>query len=147
MHHVVLLFHLLGASIWTGGHLLLALVILPQVLRSRDLPRLQQFEAAFERVGIPALLIQVATGLLLAWQRLPVFSMWLDWNNPAARPILCKLALLLLTLLLALDARLRLIPRLTPERLPALAWHIIPVTLISVLFVVTGVAFQAGWLY
>lgn len=147
MHHVVLLFHVLGASIWTGGHLLLALVILPAVLRSRDLPRLQQFETAFERVGIPALLIQVVTGLVLAWQRLPVFSMWLDWHNPAARPILCKLVLLLLTLLLALDARLRLIPRLTPERLPAMAWHIIPVTVISVLFIATGVAFQAGWLY
>jgi hypothetical protein len=41
---------------------------------------------------------------------------------------------------------LRLIPKLTPEQLPALAAHVIPVTVLSVLFVLAGVAFRVGGL-
>jgi len=44
------------------------------------------------------------------------------------------------------DARLRIIPRLSASNLRALAWHIVPVTLIAVLFVITGVGFRFGWL-
>jgi len=46
--------------------------------------------------------------------------------------------------LLAADAKLRIIPRLSEKKLISLAWHIIPVTIISVLFIVTGVSFRTG---
>jgi hypothetical protein len=36
------------------------------------------------------------------------------------------------------DARLRVIPRLSPATMPLLAWHVVPVTLLS---------FRTGWLY
>ena len=52
--------------------------------------------------------------------------------------------LLVLTLALALHARLRIIPRLSPERLPTLALHIVLVTILAVLFVVVGVGFRTG---
>ena len=51
------------------------------------------------------------------------------------------------TVAFALDARLRLIPRLSEQNLGALAWHIVPVTIVSVLFVVVGVSFRTGWFY
>jgi hypothetical protein len=79
-------------------------------------------------------------------QRAPEPSNWFSADDPAARLVGIKLALLGLTALLALDARLRLIPRLKVDNLGALAWHIVPVTSISVLFVVVGVAFRTGWL-
>jgi len=47
----------------------------------------------------------------------------------------------------AADARLRLIPNLSRENLTAIAWHIVPVTIVSILFVAAGVAFRTGWLY
>jgi hypothetical protein len=42
------------------------------------------------------------------------------------------------------DARLRIIPRLSPQGLPALAWHILPITLAAILFVILGVALRTA---
>ena len=146
MYGAVLLVHLLAATIWTGGHLVLALTILPVVLRQKDVAYLSRFEAGYERIGIPALILQVLSGLWLAFQRLPDIGAWLDFGDPVARPIAIKLTLLLLTVVFALDARLRVIPNLSANNLNALAWHAVPVTVIAVLFVVTGVSFRTGWL-
>lgn len=135
--------HVLGATVWTGGHLVLALSVLPKALKARAIDDLVRFEDAFERVGIPALVVQVVTGLWLANRLLPV-EHWLSLGNPLARVVLFKLSCLLLTALLAVDARLRLIPTLTAARLPALAGHIIPVTVLSVLFALAGVSLRVG---
>jgi putative copper export protein len=147
MYFYILLLHLLGASVWTGGHLLLALTILPGALRNRSTEELMRFESRFERIGLPALVVQVLTGLWLAHALLPDMTLWFDLSVPVARPIAMKLSLLALTIVLAADARLRVIPRLRAETLNGLAWHIAAVTLIAVSFVATGVAFRAGWLY
>lgn len=147
MYKYVLLIHLLGACVWTGGHLVLTLAVLPEVLRTRSVERLRQFEAAFERVGLPALLTQLATGLWLALLFLPDPQQWLDTDLPQARAILTKLGLLGCTVLIAANARLRVIPRLTPAKLPLMAAHILAVTALSVLFVLSGVAIRTGWLF
>lgn len=147
MYALLLTLHVLGATVWTGGHLVLAFSILPRVLRERTAAELLRFEAAFERIGIPALLVQVGTGLWLAYRQVPEVGRWFGFADPVARLIGVKLILLLCTVLLAVDARLRILPRLTDATLVALAWHIVPVTVLSVLFVVVGVAFRTGWLY
>lgn len=145
MHGLILLLHVLGATIWTGGHLVLALTILPRALSRQSVAELREFESAYERVGIPALLLQVVTGAWLAFQLVPDVGQWLAFSDPVARLIGIKLLLLAITVAFAADARLRIIPGLTPERLPSLAWHIVPVTLVSVLYVVVGVSFRTGW--
>lgn len=144
MYQTVLIFHLLAATIWTGGHIVLAVGILPGALIDNDIERIISFETVYEKIGIPALLIQIVTGLWLAHQLIPDLSVWFEWNNPIGRLIMFKLLLLLMTASLAVDARLRLIPRLTTDKLTALAWHIIPVTMISILFVITGISFRFG---
>ena len=145
MFGFILLLHILGASVWTGGHLILATVILPRALKHRDVEGIRNFENAYEKIGIPALVVQIASGLWLAHRMLPDFSAWFQWNQPISRLILLKLSLLALTALLGIDARLRVIPRLGTHNLNTLAWHIIPVTILSVLFVVVGVSFRTGW--
>lgn len=145
MFGIILLLHLLGATVWTGGHLILATVILPRALKHRDVEGIRNFENAYEKIGIPALVVQIASGLWLAHRMLPDVSLWFQWHNPIARLILLKLSLLGLTALFAVDARLRIIPRLGPHNLHSLAWHIIPVTILSVLFVVVGTSFRTGW--
>ncbi len=147
MYGAILLLHILAATIWTGGHLVLAIAILPRVLRERSPTKLLEFESAYERVGIPALVVQVATGLWLAHRMVPELGRWLAFDDPVATLVGVKLLLLATTVAFALDARLRLIPRLSEQNLGALAWHIVPVTLVSVLFVVVGVSFRTGWLY
>ncbi len=147
MYGMILLLHLLGATIWTGGHLVLALGILPRVLREGNPAELLRFESAYERIGLPALLLQVVSGLWLAYRMVPDVSRWFDPADPLGRLLAAKLFLLAITIGFALDARLRIIPKLSTRNLTALAWHIVPVTAVSVLFVVAGVSFRIGWLW
>jgi putative copper export protein len=144
LHLVVVGLHVLGATVWTGGHLVLATTILPAALRARDPASLLAFERRYEKIGMPALLLQVATGLWLAWQRAPDVIGWLAPETPAERSVALKLSLLALTIALAASARLRLIPDLTPARLPQLAVHIVLVTIASVAFVLAGLSFRLG---
>ena len=146
MYSTLLFLHILGASIWTGGHLILALSVLPAALRTSDVDAIRSFENRFERVGIPALIIQVVTGVLLVLRYFPGGKGLGQWDLPIAQLAWIKFGLLALTVGLAIDARLRIIPQLGPHNLKALAWHIIPVTVISVLFVYIGLRFRFGGL-
>ncbi|MBW7874716.1 MAG: CopD family protein [Candidatus Cloacimonetes bacterium] len=147
MYGVILFIHLLSATIWTGGHLVLALTILPRALKSQTIEEIQQFEKNYELIGIPSLVIQILSGLWLAHHYIPDLNHWFLFSDPLARLVLLKLGLLGITMCFALDARLRVIPNLSVKNLNSLAWHIIPVTIISVLFVFVGVSFRTGWLY
>lgn len=144
-HYPLLLgLHLIGASIWTGGHLVLAIGILPSALARRDVTAITPFEAVFERLGLPALAVQIVTGVLLALQVSPNAADWFTWKTPIDSAVGAKLILLATTALLAVHARLFIIPKLTAERLAWLAVHIVTVTILSVAFVLTGVAFRFG---
>lgn len=145
MYFGMLTLHVLGASIWAGGHLVLAITVLPRAIRARDPDIVSSFESGFELLGIPALLVQIITGFWLA-QRLVPPSQWLAFNTPLAAHIGAKIILLVLTIILAAHARLRIIPRLDAARLPLLAAHIIAVTVLAVAFVLLGVGLRTGGL-
>lgn len=147
MYEVFLLLYILAATIWTGGHIVLATVVLPGVLRERSPEQLLRFEGGYEKIGIPALFVQVATGIVLANRMLGETGEWFSFEDPVSRLVSVKLLLLAITAGFAIDARLRLIPRLSQDNLVSLAWHVIPVTIISILFVVVGVSFRTGWFY
>lgn len=147
MYGALLLLHILAATIWTGGHIVLATVILPKVLKARSAQMLLDFESSFEKVGMPTFIVQILTGLLLALRIEPELIKWFDPSSPLSTAILAKLSLLTLTLCLAINARFRVIPNLSARTLNLMAGHIIAVTLLSILFVVVGVSFCTGWLY
>lgn len=140
----VLIAHLLGATIWTGGHLILTLAVLPKVLVTRNIETLHQFEQQFEKVGMPALILQIATGLWMAQRLLPDWHSWFALDNDISKLIALKLALLLTTVLVALHARFRVIPTLRDQTLNWFAVHIVTVTLLAVSFVVVGSLFRTG---
>ncbi|HEX9728438.1 MAG TPA: CopD family protein [Gemmatimonadales bacterium] len=144
MFTLVLFLHVLGASVWAGGHLVLSITILPRALRARDPAIITAFEDGFEKLGIPALLIQVVTGFLLAQRLLPNHAQWFSFDGPVATHIGIKFILLLLTIMLAVHARVRLIPKLDAHTLPALAAHIVAVTVLAVLFLLVGIGFRTG---
>lgn len=143
LYYTLLAVHILGACIWTGGHLVLALAILPRAWRQRQSELIRNFEAPYERIGIPALALQIITGLTLAWHQLGPPQNWIDPTGPA-RAVFFKLFLLAATAALALNARLRVIPRLTDNNIPILGFHIIGVTTLSLLFVLTGLSLRLG---
>ncbi|WP_372880218.1 CopD family protein [Psychromonas sp.] len=146
MYGLLLTLHILAATIWTGGHIVLSVVVLPRVLKERSPQRLLEFESVYEKIGMPALIIQVVTGLMLAYRMLPDISLWFDMSIPLAHGIAAKLTLLFLTFAFALDARFRVVPKLSASNLNDMALHIIPVTVFSILFVLVGVSFRVGWL-
>jgi putative copper export protein len=136
--------HILGATVWVGGHLVLSLSVLPRALRAQDPSMIRAFESGYERIGIPALLVQIVTGLWLAHHWVPGVAEWFSPSTPQAKWILVKLALLTLTVALAVHARFRIIPRLDSTNLPFLAFHVVMVTLLGVALLVAGVAIRTG---
>ena len=139
---VVLTLHVLGATVWTGGHLVLSLSVLPRALSRRAPELIRDYEDGFERIGLPALALQLATGLWMLYGLLPQYegnARYHAWGLTSLKTIL-----LLATVALAMDAKLRLLPKLGPDTMRPLARHIVIVTVLSVLFVVAGVGFRVG---
>lgn len=144
--YLLILIHLIGACIWVGGHLVLALRILPAALRARDVAAIRAFEGAFETIGLPAFGAQVVTGLWLALRLQPDWMQWADLSDPLSRAIALKLGCRGASLMLAVHARLVLIPQLDARSLPALGWHIRAITLVAVIFVIAGASIRVGGL-
>jgi len=135
LYHVLQLVHVLFATIWVGGHITLLIAYGGELRQARINPLLD-FERRYERIGMPSLIIAAATGVAM------LYVGWAKW--PMAAHI--KMGLFLLLLLIAIHARLRLIPRLKRgEPLhAALLLHITAVTLISITFVVLGAYIRFG---
>jgi len=146
MYKLFVILHLLGASVWVGGHLVLCLAVLPSALRARDPAPIRAFEERFERLGIPALLLQIASGLWLAHHWVPDWRQWFGGGGPLSALIATKLVLLALTAALGVHARLVLIPRLDASTLPKLGAHIVGVTVLAVAFLVAGAGIRLGGL-
>ncbi len=137
-HHLLLIIHLLGAAVWVGGHLVLSIAVLPEVLRKKDPEILTNFEEKYERIGMPSLLIMIITGIWMAYQFGQGVSQWFHFSNPLETVISLKLILLLATVLFAINARFFVIPKLSPKTLPVMAFHIISVTILGVAMLVLG---------
>jgi uncharacterized membrane protein len=140
----LVLLHLLGASVWAGGHLILAFGFLPKALRQQNLEIILGFERHFERVGLPALLIQVVTGFWMALIYVPIS----EWGSLATAHhvyLWSKLGLLTGTIAMAIHVRFFILPQLTVEKLPQLAFHIVLVTVLAVLFVIVGLSFRFSY--
>ncbi|HEX9880670.1 MAG TPA: CopD family protein [Candidatus Binatia bacterium] len=147
MYRLLVILHLLGAAVWIGGHIVLCVSILPRALRLRDPAPVRDFERGYEPVGITALFLQIITGIWLAYLHLPEVSGWFSLESTFSRAVWLKFILLAATLVLAGHARLRIHPRLGPDNLSLLAVHIVTITLLSILFLIAGVAIRTGgWL-
>ena len=60
---LLVIVHALAATVWTGGHLVLDLGVLPKALRAESAAEIRAFEEVLEPLGLTALAIQVLTGL------------------------------------------------------------------------------------
>ena len=138
----MLLIHVAGATVWVGGHLLLSLRYLPEALRLGNPDIIKTFEKKYEAIGMPALLLQVVTGLYISLQQYQVSLFGL--NNGVEKAVTLKLSLLLITVLLALNVRFFIFPKLSADNLKWLAFHIVLVTLISLIMLFLGVSIRFG---
>lgn len=141
---LLVIVHALAATVWSGGHLVLDLGVLPRALRDRSAAAIRSFEESFEPLGLTALAIQVLTGLGMGLIYLPGFRGLLNPANPIGMLVGVKLLLLAATAALAIHARLRLIPNLSDDNLSGLAWHIRSITALAIAFVVVGALIRLG---
>jgi len=144
MYNISITLHVLAATIWAGGHLILAIGFLPKALKDRNPEIIRFFESRYERIGIPALLVLVITGLYQAFRIIPNFFDWFNHTSFIPINITLKLTLLILTLILGIHARIWIIPKLNESNLKPLAYHIIAITVVAVLLVIVGVSFRFG---
>lgn len=144
LYKTLLLLHVLGATVWVGGHLLLAIRILPKAYKTNDWEPLHRFEAAFEGLGLPAFALQIVTGIWLGLRYIPSLRDWFSFQSYISSHLALKCLFLALTIVLALHARLSLIPKKTAASHRSLAIHILGVTTLAVLFVWIGLGFRTG---
>lgn len=145
-HHVILIFHLLAATIWVGGHLFLAIRILPEALKKKDVSILKNFKSKFEPVGMPSLLVLLVTGILMAYHYNVTFTKWFSFSNGIEKVISIKLILLFTTVLMAACAETLIFPKLKSERMFPAAFFIITVTTIAVTMLILGSLIRIGGL-
>lgn len=146
MHHLLLIFHILAVTVWVGGHLILALRILPKALKENNPDSIMNFEKQYEPIGIPALLIAVVTGILLAYRYNVTFLTWFSFSNSIEKVVTIKLILLIATLFMAIHARFFIIPKLSKNNMNQLAWHIILLTLVACTMLIMGTFVRMGGL-
>ncbi len=139
-HHILLLLHLLAATIWVGGHILLLACYVPAALREKNKHIILDFEKKYEKLGMGALLVLVGSGIAMAIVYGITPTDWFSFAAPVERVVSLKLLLLLLTLLLALSAQFNIIPRLKAgnNNLLPLLYHIMFVTALGILMLVIG---------
>lgn len=147
-HHLLLIIHLLCAAIWVGGHLLLVFGYLPQALREKNQNIILDYERKYEAVGMTSLLLLVITGIMMAYKYGVSIEYWFHFATPIEKVVSTKLSLLLLTILFALSAQFRVLPKLknNPGKLPEMTFHILSVTIIGVLMLVLGSFVRFGGL-
>ena len=146
-HHILLVLHLIAATIWVGGHLVLAIGYLPKALKHKDFSYIGNFEKTYEPIGMPSLAVLIITGILMAYDYNAGFSSWFSFETPIERVVSLKLTFLLTTVCFAISAQTRVLPKLRKgqlNKLPEMAVHIICVTLIGVLMVILGSLVRIG---
>lgn len=146
LHHIYLILHLLAATIWVGGHLFLAIRVLPKTLKRKDITLINDFKNLFEPIGLPSLVILVVTGILMAYDYDVTFTKWFSFSGAIEKIVSIKLILLFTTVVLAASAQRYEPPKLSVHNLSAFAFHIIAVTVIGVTMLILGSLVRIGGL-
>jgi putative copper export protein len=140
----IALLHVLAASVWVGGHIVLVAAVLPGALRHGDPQRVREFEQGYGRVGLAALALLVASGFWLASQVVTDWSAILSSPSPEGRLVAVKIGLLIATAIVAAHGHRRVLPKLAAGHLRPFAVHAWLATALAVLMLVVGVALRFG---
>jgi putative copper export protein len=146
-HHILLIFHLLAATVWIGGHLLLVTLYLPKAIKENDRFVILEFQGQYERLGMTSLLILVASGVAMVLDFGIYPNRWFHFSDSMETAVSLKLLLLAATFALAMSARFFVIPRLkSVPGMFGIAAHIVSVTVIGILMLIVGSAIRFGGL-
>lgn len=93
-----------------------------------------------------ALVLLVVTGVMMTYKYGVSIEYWFHFSTSIEKVVSTKLLLLLLTVLFALSAQFRVLPKLknNPDKLPEMTFHILSVTIIGVLMLIFGSFIRFG---
>lgn len=146
LYKVMVMLHMLGASVWIGGHAVLVLMVLPHAVRENQPARVIQFERGFGRLGLVALIMQLVTGLWLAKRWIGEWSMLFRAPTPQTHLIFSKLVVLILTIAIAGYTYHRVLPRLSERGLTLFALLSSTTTVLAIFMLILGVGIRTGGL-
>ena len=144
MHQIVLIIHLLAATVWVGGHLILLLIYVPKAKASNSLEGISFFRKNFESIGMPSLILLLLTGVLLAYDYDVSIDKWFQFKDGIELVVSIKLLLFILTIGLAISATKFIFPKLKNKPKPILYVFILLVTSIAVTMLVLGSLVRIG---
>ena len=140
VYEALQLLHVLAATVWVGGHLIIALSYLPEAVRRGNIGIFLEFEKRYgAKLGVPSLLVAGITGLAMAHSYTGWFS--------ATWPIGIKIVLFAVIVLNMVIARRELHKSIGTSSNPSLmrlAVHIVIVTAASILLVIMGWTLRMG---
>lgn len=148
MQKIALILHLLGASIWVGGHFYLLIRLMPTFIRHDDVEGFLNFEKSYEPLGLTALVVQIITGIYMMAHILPI-PLWTSNMGVLTELIHGKLTWLVLTIVTALHARFRVVKKLQagthqPNTLIIMGVHVLLICIWGMAFVINGAFFRWG---
>ena len=143
-HQIYLIIHLLAATIWVGGHLILLLRYVPKAIKNKSLEELSAFRKNFEPVGMPSLFILILTGILMAYDYNITFEKWFLFENSIEKIVSIKLILLFISLTLAFITIKFVLPSINKISPFILYFIIFLVTTIAVTMLVLGSLVRVG---
>ena len=141
---IILLLHILSATIWVGGYLMLSLSSLPKTLKNKSSENIAQLKTDYNKISIHILIFQLLTGLWLAYHFVPDISAWFSFKIIYSHLIVGKFSLLVITFLLAIYGRSKLLPKLNENNLMSITINIMVITILSISFVFIGMMFKTG---
>lgn len=143
-HQIVLIIHLLAATIWIGGHLILLLRYVPKSIKNKSINEINLFRKNFEPIGIPSLLLLLITGIIMAYDYDVSVDKWFSFESSVEKIVSLKLILFFCTILLAFTAAKFLFPKLQNKHSYIVWIFIFLVTSIAVTMLILGSLIRIG---
>lgn len=147
LHATMVILHLLGASVWIGGHIVLLTMVLPAASHEHRVEPLSRFERGLGRLGLAALVVQLVTGLWLAHTWLGSWGAIFESPTPRSHLILSKLVVLALLVAVVGYRYHKLLPALRPDRMGLYTLLTVLATALACVLLVLGVGIRLGGLF
>jgi len=145
-YQLMVIMHILGACVWLGGHVVLVGAVLPTAISSGQIDHLKRFVKGFGRLGLPALILQLLTGIWLANRWIPSWSGIFTEPTPQGHLVLTKLLLIALSVPLAGYTYHRAAPRLSQDRMIPFVAVTAAIAALAALMLIAGVGVRTGGL-
>lgn len=141
---VLLVLHILGASIWIGGLLIFTLGVIPNAKKQNNGSLITNFEKSFHILGMVALTVQLLTGFRLAMIYLGGMKGLFDFSFHGAYLFVWKLSLILISMGLFVMFKKKALPAVAGGDFGKSSSMLWLLSLLALALMVLGLGFSRG---